>query len=809
MLRNYLLTAFRNLKRNKVYAILNILGLSLGIGCATVIFKVTNHEFSFDKHHVNYNNIFRIVAEDIYPDDRRFSMGVPHPLAGALKEEFPEVKEVVRTFYAESGQVNTMKNEKIDEKFLIDEGITFTENTFFQIFTVEWIAGDAATALTRPKTVVISEKMSELLFGKTASKAHEVVGETLNYENELDLEIVGVIKDLPATTSLPFTMLIHYADQESINPYYQEGKRWNSSSSSTNAYFVVEKGFEPSALEKKLVNFVEKYHGEGGSEDKRYYVQPLADLHYSKRFDGYVETMPKESLWGLVIIGCFLILTASINFVNLAAAQASNRAKEIGIRKAIGGRRRQVVVQFFLEIFLITLFAGTLALMVGELLFIYIEDIIGYRLSIFPFTDLSLIGFLLVVLVIVTLLSASYPSFLLSRMNTVMALKNKITARQHSGGLSLRKGLVVLQFSISQFMIVGTLIIYAQMDFFLNKELGFSHDAIITTYLPDRDEVRRERFREELLRHSTIQDVTFCIAGPTGENNATSNFNYPPLESENDYSANFKPVDERFIDFYDIRMLAGRKIERSDSFNVVVANRKVADLMGFKGRYEEVIGEKLTTGFRGEKEIVGVMENFHNSSLHDDLDYVMLLNYPEAYYEISFKISSLQSLDQAINHFKASWEMIFPQYVINWEFYDEQLARRYESEKQISSLMNLFSIISIVIGCLGLYGLVSFIAQNRMKEIGVRKVLGASIANILGLFGKEIVILLLFAFLLSGPTAFYFLDSWLKEFTYSIELSLVYFGMAFVISMLLALITVGHRTISSALVNPAIILKDE
>ncbi|MDW3192308.1 MAG: FtsX-like permease family protein [Cytophagales bacterium] len=808
MLRNYIITAYRNLSRNKVYALLNVLGLALGIGCSIVIFKVVRYELSYDKHQVNYDRIYRIVSQDIYPDRTDYGQGVPHPLAAAVKVDYPDVLESVVTQKA-FGQINTLQQGNIDKKFLMSGTLLYTKPEYFKIFPQQWLAGDSSNALKTPNTAIITASTLKKFYDLAPSEADQVLGEQISHENKAVFDIVGVIADPPENTNFPFEVYLEYSAMKITDVYFGEGDRWNSVNSNTNAYILVGSDFNATQFDTKLIDMVEKYHGEGESDGNRYHAQPLSDVHYSKRYSNYVDSVSKESLYALAIIAAFLVLTACINFINLATAQAANRSKEIGIRKAIGSSGSQIVTQFLSEIFLITLVATVLSLAIGELLFIHLESVVGYRLSLFPFTDIPSIIFIVCLLFIVTFFAGSYPSFLLSKMNTVKALKSKITSKNSSGGVSLRKVLVICQFAISQFMIVGTLIITAQMDYFLNADLGFNRDAKILTYLPERDEVKRDRFKTMMLQSASITDITFSLSAPLGTSGSFSNFNYEPLNSEDEYHSSFKTVDDRYIDYYELELVAGRKLRGSDSTNVAVINEKIADLMGYKDRYEEVLGQKLTSGFKGDKTVIGVMKNFHNTPLRNDIDFVMLINDPEFYYEISFKIGSRTDYKAALDHFNESWEEVFPEYVKNWEFYDEQLANQYEDEQKVSSLMKLFSIIAILIGCIGLYGLISFIALNKMKEIGVRKVLGASIGNILMIYSKEIVILLSIAFIVAGPGAFYLMDLWLDDFTYSINISPLFFIVAFFLSMLVALLTISHRTISSALMDPARTLKDE
>ncbi|MBE61785.1 MAG: hypothetical protein CMB89_05440 [Flammeovirgaceae bacterium] len=809
MFRNYLITALRNLKRNKVYTALNVFGLALGIGCALVIYKVISYEFSYDKHHANYEQVYRVVNQNIYPDRVDKGMGTPHPVGPAIKEDYPNIKHVVRTNYMYGDQLNVTDGSGEIKKFRIEEGMVFTENSFFDVFTVEWIAGNKATALTNPQTVVIATSQAQKLFNLPEGMEQEALGRTINFNNVKDFKVVGVIKDPKEPTSLPFTYLFDYESQGGeINPYFREGTSWNSTSSNTNTYFIPSEGFDLNAFNEAMIAFVDKYHGEGESEERRYVAQAYSEIHFDQEYGSYTGATSLQFLYALGLIGVFLVLTACINFINLATAQASNRAKEIGIRKAIGSMTSQLLVQFLSEIALITFFALIIALAIAELMFNLLSDIIGYQLSINLLGTPETAIFLFALFAIVSLLSGFYPAMLLSRMNTVMALKKKITTRSHSGGLSLRKGLVVVQFAISQFLIIGTLIVSSQSDFFLNKDLGFETDAILTTYLPERDVVKMERFRQAMMTSPAIAGVTYGLSEPTGNADSHSNLNYAPLGSEKDYNANFKPVDPYYTDFFDIKILAGRTIKEGDSMNVVI-NQKIADLMGFEGNYEGAVGETLKTGWGGDKKVVGVMENFHTYSLEEELDYVLLIHFPQAFYSLSFKTPSLASVEEAKTHFEKVWNDVYPEYVIDYDFYDQTLAENYEDVQNITALMKIFSTISILIGCLGLYGLVSFIAMNRNKEIGVRKVLGASVMNILGIFSKEIIFLMIISFVVTAPLAFYFLNLWLDNFSFRIAIGPGFFIAALISTLLVALVTISHKTISAALINPAQTLKDD
>ena len=808
MLKNYLKTALRNLSRNKVYSFLNVLGLALGIGCALVIYKVIVFENSFDKHQESYSNIYRVVGQGIRAGEVSKGMGTPHPVGPALREDYPDIEKVARVHYVWSNQINVNDGTET-KKFLLEEGVVFLDPEFFEVFTIEFIAGDKESALTEPNTVVISEGESRKFFGFEEGKEGLAVGKKINVGNRQDCKIVGVIADPPESTNFPFTVLLDYNSQDVQNPYFGDGKQWNSTSSSTNTYILVGEGFDQQAFDTKLIEFVDKHYEEGASERRRFVTQPLSDIHFDDEYGNYVYSTSPELIKALGVIAIFLVLTACINFINLATAQAANRSKEIGIRKAIGGYTTQLVVQFFTEITLITLVALFCSLAIAEFLFVQLEEVIGTRLSLDLFSGFETIGFLIILLVLVSFLSGFYPSILLSGMNTVKALKSKITAKDHSGGLNIRKALVVAQFTISQFLIIGTVIISAQMKYFTEKDLGFDKEAIIKSYLPEQDEVKNQRFKTMMLEEPGIEYVTFSLSSPTGNSNSHSNFNYPPLDIEEDFNASFKPADESYMTLYGLELLAGRDLRKDDSSNYVIVNQRIADLMGFKDNYEGAIGERLTSGWNGDKKVIGVMKDFHSRDLSEGFQYVMLLREPNVYYEMAFKTRDGANIKQAITHFEDTWERVYPEYVQDWQFYDEELAENYEQEQSVATLMTTFSAVSIIIGCLGLYGLIAFISANSTKEVGIRKVLGASIASIIGKFTKEVFVLVIIAFLIAAPVAYYILNQWLNDYEFRIDIGIGFFALAFLATLIIAAITVSHRTVSTALINPATTLKDE
>ncbi|MCR9252189.1 MAG: ABC transporter permease [bacterium] len=812
MIKNFLLTALRNLKRNRIYALLNILGLALGIGCSLVIYKVITYELSYDRFQSNYDDIYRVVRKNTYPDRVDYGQGLPHPFMSAVRDEMAFFDEVVTIDYAWGDQINRIDKNGNLYKYQFEEGLTFAEPQILNVLDLAIVAGNAEHTLKQPNQVVMSKSVVKKIFG--VSEGYEkIVGQTINLANKKDITIGAIMEDPRKNTDFPFTMIMSYGTQKDYNDYFYDGKEWNSSSGSTQGYVVLKDKSKIPAINTAFHAFVEKHWNKEEASETEYFLQPLSDLHYNNEFFNFSSrAISKDLLLALGVIGLFLVITACINFVNLATAQAVKRSKEIGIRKSIGVTRQQLITQFLSETFMITLVSVLIALGISELLLQNLTPILGYQLSLDIWGQPQILLFIALLIIFVTILSGFYPAILLSRMEAVVALKNKITATRHGGGLSLRRALVIAQFTISQALIIGTLVVSAQMDYFLSKDLGFETEAIVSAYIPSNEEAKVRKLRTLLEESPDVKDVSFSLSLPTGSSNSHSNFNHALTNSERDYHGNFKAVDEHYMDLFGLELLAGRNFKSTDSMQLAIISKKVFDLLNLE-TYDEAIGMTLKTGFRSNKQIIGVMEDFHSKSLKEDMDYVFLIYDPELYYEVSVKMAldnnGIANTKSVLSHFENSFNEVYPEFIFDSNFYDEELAERYETEQRISSLFQIFSMIAIFIGCLGLYGLISFIATQRIKEIGVRKVLGATVWNIVNMFSKELVYLLIIAFIISAPVSYYFLNEWLDAFKYRIDIGTSYFLVSIIASLIVAIVTVGYKTYFTATMNPALSLKDE
>ncbi|MEM7299361.1 MAG: FtsX-like permease family protein, partial [Bacteroidota bacterium] len=521
--------------------------------------------------------------------------------------------------------------------------------------------------------------------------------------------VVGVYKDFPVTTDYPFKLIASYPTLEGLNVYDNGMESWNYTSSSTNCLALLDKDANPMDLERQFPDFVDKYKGEDESRFESFKLQPFGDIHFNRQLYNYSErTINKEVLLALGVIGLILIITACINFINLATAQAIKRSKEIGIRKVLGGYRTQLVVQFLSETFIITFFALLVSLGVAELLLINLTEILSYRLYLDPFGDMLFLAFLFGITAFVGVLSGLYPSFLLARINAISALRAKLGSSS-AGGFSLRRALVIFQFGISQLLIICTVIVNSQMDYFYSKGLGFETDGILLTYLPENDKNQLDRLEQELLSHPEIEKVSFNISAPTGENNFSANFSYTPLQMEEDPHANFKLIDEKYFDLFNLNLLAGRALNERDS-NTVVVNRQIVKFMGLANP-EEAIGEKLNGGgIRGSNQmtIVGVVDDYHTYSLHDKLEFVIMMYAPDLFFEAGIKYTNAGK-ENVLKIVEEEWSKVYPAYVFDYDFLDEQLVERYQDEQGMAKLLTIFSVIAIFIGCLGLYGLITFL----------------------------------------------------------------------------------------------------
>lgn len=771
----------------------NTVGLSLGICCAVIIFLLLQYLTNFDRFHSKRDRIFRVVADQTINDVENYTMGTPLPLAEALRGEFPELTHVTTTRYNYGGLL-TITRDGEQRKFQEEDGIAFVEPAFFEIFDFPWLTGTPGD-LSAPNCVAVNETMARKLFGQA-----EPVGQTIRLDNTVDLKVIGIVRDFPANTDFPFTVLISFPTMRTLG---YDMASWYSVSSKVNTYVVLPEGMAVKTLQDRLPALKEKFMPNDLNQN-RYKLQALQEMHFDPRYGVYGgQTASRATLWVLGAVGLFLLIAACINFINIATAQAATRAREVGVRKVLGAFRSQLAGQFMTETFFIVSASIFLGTFMAHLALPSIQSLLGIELSLRPFKDLQLLLFLGGLLALVTLFAGGYPAISLSRFRPAIALRNKIRIK---GGIGLRRGLIVFQFVISQALIIGTIVVAIQSDYLRHKDLGFEQSAIVVVPLPDNDPVTLTRIKSSLLADNNIRDVSFSYRSPAAATQWSSNVRHRLSGGEEDFIVDLKLADANYLPLHDIQFVAGRNYVANDTLTELVVNESFARHLGLAPH--DIIGKMFKIWNKPYLPVVGVVQDFHTQSLHEEIHPCLIGPEYSSYEEIAIRID-MTNVDEALSHIEKIWSDIFPESVFEQQFLEDRIAAFYDGEQRMSLLFRAFAGIAVMLGCTGLFGLVSFMAVRRTKEIGVRKVLGATARNILFSFGREFIILLIISFVVAAPVAYAILQSWLESFVYRIEMGTGIFAMSFGIALLIALLTIGYRAFKVATVNPADSLKYE
>jgi putative ABC transport system permease protein len=803
MLKNYLKTAFRNLRRNKSYALINVLGLAVGIAASLLIFLVIQFESSFDNFHKKKNSIYRVASRFATQDGFDYSGGVSFPVAQGLRLDFPQLKEVA-SIYRNGGQI-TVEDENGQLKKINEDYFFYAEPQFFTMFDFGWLVGNPQTCLKDPNSVALTQTTAEKYFGDWK----KALGKTIKYENKTLYKVTGILKNVPANTDFPLSIVAGYTALQ--NTYIKNNLNdWVSTFGGAYTFVVLPSELPVEKFNAQLISFGKKHKPAEYAKDI-FLAKPLSEMHYDDRFGNYKRhTFSHSLIRALALIGIFLVLIACVNFVNLATAQAVNRSKEVGVRKVLGSNRAQLARQFLGETALITFAAAIIAVVIAESALPFLNKLLETKMTMNFIFNPWLIVFVVGVAVMVTLLSGLYPAIILSGFNPVTALKTRITSKM-VGGISLRRALVVLQFAIAQVLIIGVLIVVAQMNFFKNASLGFEKASIINVSIPGDSisHTKLDYVRNKLLSNRDIVNLSFSFATPSSETNDwNSDFKFDHSAKNTNFSANLKWADPDYFKTYSIQFVAGRPYYSSDTVREFVVNETLLRKLGVRNP-QDAIGKQINFWDGGKvANIVGVIRDFNSYSLRQPMAPVVLSTWKDVYHTLGIKIKP-GAEKSVLPYVEKTWNENFPDYVYEYHFLDDTIADFYKQEDQLSMLYKIFAAIAIFISCLGLYGLVSFMAVQRRKEVGIRKVLGASARHIVYLMSKEFTVLIIVAFVISAPIAYYVMHKWLQNYSYRIPLSASIFLLAIVSSIIIAWITVGQRAIKAAVANPVKSLRTE
>ena len=808
MLRSYLTTALRALKRNWNYTVINVVGLTFGLACCLVLFLAIRYELSYDRHHTNADQTYRLITYNTKSEGNGRNVGIPLPALAALRSDFPELKHQLTMVYELYGGLLRAGDQKAG-KFLENQGaIAFVEPAYFRLFDYQWKSGNALSAVTNPNTAVLSERAAHKYFGDA-----DPMGKTIRIENKQDFTVTGVVRNPPATSSLPFEVLLSFA---SLKTYGVNGgwDEWGSQYSGAQIYLTLPPTMGQARLEQRLAPFIRKYIKPEDVKNLVYELQPFTTIHFDARTENSAgRTVSRQMIWAMALIGFFILITACVNFINLATAQAIRRAKEVGVRKVLGSSRTQLVRQFLGETGLLTGIAVALAFIVASSSLPYVAELLDINSTALVLFDPVVIGFVLLLALLTTVLAGFYPALVLSGYEPVVALRGKIRMAG-SGQLTLRRGLIVGQFAISQMLLIGTIVAYSQMQYVRSADLGYSKEAVLTVQIPENKPGQLESLRAKLVGQPSVKSLSYGISIPSSDGNWWAGFAFDNANKDADFGVVMRFADTSYIRTYGLKLIAGRMYQPADTARELVVNESFAKKLGFRNP-QQILGKYVALNGVGnpKKPIVGVVNDFNTFSLHQETNPSVLTTRRDAYHTLGIKLSTQQGGTEAIRRLigevETAWNATFPDFVFKYEFLDQTLANFYKGEERMYSLFRLLAGIAIFIGCLGLYGVVAFMAESRTKEVGIRKVLGASIGHILGLFSVDFVRLVLIALVIASPIAWYVMKKWLADFPYRIDIEWWVFALAGSLAVGIALLTVSFQSVKAALMNPVKSLRSE
>jgi len=784
-----------------------------------MIFIIIQYQTSFDDFHSKKERTYRVLTESHHADAATITYGksVPFPMPATLKTAFPQLEQVAPVYASHNDELQVLDaNGTLVKNFKEQSGVFYTSPSFFKMFNFPLLAG-SYESLKDPDNVLLTKEIAENYFGdwKTAMgktikiKGYYSMGAGLFQFPATPLKVSGILATIPANTDFQLKLVVAYGtDFTGDKEYGFEQPQWNQSAPDFGCYVLLPPNMSVDQFNQQLSAYTRKVQPADNKDS--YIIQPLSAVHYDAAAGNYSnKTISHQLLNVLWLIAAFILLIACVNFINLSTAQAVNRAKEVGVRKVLGSNKSQLLIQFIIETFLIVTIAVILATVITILALPYVNQLLELSLSFNILTNPAVILFLLAVTIVVTALAGFYPSIVLSRFNPVNALKSKLTVNT-TKGISLRRGLVVFQFVIAQALIIGTLIIVTQMNYFMDRPLGFDKDAIVNVpYRPDSTGGKLTDYLKQQLLSNGVKAVSFSSNNPVeDDNNMFTTFKFDHALKDADFQAITKFADHDYVPTYKLQLVAGKNLQPSGWTREFLVNESFVKSLGLK-KPEDILNKEISImGGLIKCPVVGVLKDFNNRSLRQDLAPLLIATNSTMYRQASIKLS-ITNIASSMQSIKKIWEQTFPNSVYEYRFLDEKIESFYKQESQLSSLYKIFAVIAIFLSCLGLYGLASFMAVQRIREVGIRKVLGASVSSVVYLFSKEFIVLITIAFIIASPVAWYFMDKWLQDYVYRINISWWIFIVGGISSIIIALITVSFQAIKAALANPVKSLKTE
>ncbi|HVK48979.1 MAG TPA: FtsX-like permease family protein [Pseudobacter sp.] len=816
MFKTYLYTAFRSLWKNKAFTVLNILGLSIGICAALVIYLMVSWDFSFERAVPDHQRIYRVVSNFISAEDRFYNCGVNMPLVNAIPANVTGLEDA-----APMRQLSDMLKVSVNPEreqqtiFKNQEGFIYTNPAFFKILPHQWLSGTPDASLGTPNQVVLTTETADKYF--PGIPYEQLAGKQLYLEDTVITTISGVVKTRTDRTDFTFIGFVSYSTL--TNPHMRpfDWNMWDNTTDDNQILVKLPAATAPAGIEKQVTDLFRKSFPRDvkSSDDQYYTLQPLTEVHFDGRYGNFSHRIAsKPTLYGLLTIAGFLLLLGCINFINLTTAQSSTRAKEIGIRKTMGSSKKQLIVQFMGETFILTLLATILSCLLTPLALRLFADFIppGIR---FPATgDAGIWVFLGVLVIVVSFLSGLYPSLVLSGFRPIQVLKNySPSGNAHTRRVILRKSLTVAQFVVAQVFIVATLLVSKQVNYTLNKDIGLRKDAIVFIRTPwgESNPQKRELLAAKLRAIPEIAKVSIGGHPPASRSIWTSTIIYRDGQKDIEGSIDVKVGDSNYVNVYQVPIVAGRNVRQSDTLSELLINQTYSKMLGFNNP-EDAIGKHLSWDNKLVP-IAGVVHDFNQKTLHEAIRPLVIRNGGERFNTMHVLLKP-QNNDgtawkNALAKAEQEFKSVYPDLDYKTNFFDESLANAYDAEQKASRLMAWTAGLAILISCLGLLGLVTFTTVQRTKEIGVRKVLGASVTQIVTMLSKDIIALVAIALLIAIPLAWIGLHQWLQQFAYRTDISWWLFLVTGGLTILVALVTLSLQTIRAALADPVKSLRTE
>ncbi len=818
MFKNYILVAVRNFWRNKVFSLINILGLAIGISASLVIYLLVSYDFSFDKFHKDKDRIYRVVSDFEFSGQQYHNSGVCSPMAPALKKEVTGI-DVVAPFYTWDDNLKVSlpypnaSNPVVLKK---QRAAIFADENYFSLFAYTWLAGSPKTALAQPYQLVLTESRAKTYFPNLP--VTEIIGKVVTFNDTVHTTVTGVVKDMEdGNTDFTFKTFVSLITLQKNSLNLAQYDEWSSTSSSSQLFIKLSPGTTSAQLTPKIIGLYKAHHKPDPDDHSKtsYALQPLSDLHFNSTYgnfdDGHIAHKP--TLYGLLAVAAFLLLLACINFINLTTAQASQRAKEIGIRKTMGSTKKQLTFQFLSETFLLTFIATLLSVAIAPLLLKVFADFIPEGLHFSLGKQPGIVLFLVLLIISVSLLSGFYPAVMLSSYNPVLVLKNQAfgnTSKTRSAWL--RKGLTVAQFVIAQVFIIATILVSKQISFSMNKDLGFKKDAILyfdTNYY-DTVTAHKSVLINKLKAIPEIAMVSLANNPPSIGSTWSSTMKYKNGKKDIETDVQVKIADTNYIGLFKLKLLAGRNLPSSDTTNAIIINETYAHILGFKNP-QQALGKYID--WDKSKEIVGVVGDFNQKSLHELIQPLVLANGNKKARKFNIALQPQNAegtvWKTGISKIEKAFKEVYPEDDFEYTFLDDTIAKYYTAEKNISRLLMWATGLAIFISCLGLLGLVIYVTNQRTKEIGIRKVVGATVAQIIALLSKDFLSLIAMAFVIAVPVAWWGANKWLENFAYKTTLAWWIFASGGAAMLILAFVVMLVRTFRAATANPVESLRAE